>query len=263
MRVQHVVSLTILVPIAGCGRASQGLPTVNAVQAGFIRALGGADAIERPQSMTMKGFNIVYDSNGNHTRIPFVIYLADFKRLEIDSVFGKGDFSSGYDGNIAWSLAPGAKAQILTGTGAVSIRRDADLYYFAHIPSYFRSMKVVGVESFYGHRCYRIRGMTLWGNVNNQYYDAGSGLLAGYRFHQWVRGAPEKAESVQLFYAYRRFDRLQVATRETDYRDGRLTSLVSYESIRLNDVNPHVFDLPPPVLALVRSKTQKPGRRVE
>lgn len=198
----------------------------------------------RPHSITMKGFNIAYGPDGKRTRIRFVIYLADFKRLEVDSVPGKGDFLSGYDGKTAWSMAPGAKPQIFTGTDAATIRRDADLYYFARIPSYFRSMEVVGVESFYGHRCYRIRGITLWGNVNNQYYDANSGLLAGYRFHQWVHGAPEHAESVQVFAGYRRFDKLLVVTRETDYRDGRPVGVGHYESIRMNDVNPRVFDLP-------------------
>ncbi|HEY6325215.1 MAG TPA: hypothetical protein VIW73_01690, partial [Candidatus Cybelea sp.] len=186
----------------------------------------------------------------------FVIYVADFKRLEVHDVPGKGTGSFGYDGKIGWSLAPGGKTQILTRTDAASIRRDADLYYFAHIPRYFRSMKVVAVESFYGHRCYRIRGITLWGNVNNQYYDAGSGLLAGYRFHQWLplKRAPEKAESVQVFDRYRGFAGLLIATRERDYLDGRLIGVRYYESIRMDDVNPRAFALPPAVSALVRSK---------
>lgn len=205
----------------------------------------------RPRSMTMKGFNILYGANRKRTRVSFVIYLANFKRLEVDTVPGKGDFLSGYDGKTGWSMAPGSKAQIFTGTDAATIRRDADLYYFARIPSYFRSMEVVGVESFEGRPCYRLRGINLWGNVNNQYYDAKSGLLTGYRFHQWVHGAPERAESVQIFQEYRKFDKLLIATRETDYRDGRLVGVGYWESIRMNDVNPRVFDLPAPVSALL------------
>lgn len=236
------------------GRADSPLPTVDAVQARFIQALGGADAIMRPHSMTMKGFNVAYGPNGKRTRISFVIYVANFKRLELDSVPGKGTFSFGYDGKTAWSLAPGPKAQVFTGTVAASIRRDADLYYFARIPTYFTSMKVVDVESFYGHRCYRMRGINRWGNVNNQYYDAGSGLLAGYRLRQWLHGAPEKAETVQVFEDYRRFEGLLVATRENDYRDGQLVGIGHYESIRMNDVSPRIFDLPSAVSALVKDK---------
>ncbi|MFY9663748.1 MAG: hypothetical protein WAL67_10550 [Candidatus Cybelea sp.] len=230
------------------------LPSAEGVQARFVEALGGADAITRPHSMTLKGFNLPSEPNGKRTRIPFVIYAADFKRLEVHSVPGKGDFSFGYDGKTAWALAPGAKAQIFTGSDAESIRRDADLYYFAHVPTYFRSMDVIGVESFYGHRCYRVRGINLWGNVNNQYYDVESGLLVGYRFHQWVGSAPEKAESVQIFDDYRRFDGLLIAMRETDYRDGRLIGVGRYESIRMNDVDPRVFELPSAIVALKRDK---------
>jgi hypothetical protein len=206
----------------------------------------------RPRSMTMKGFDVAYAPNGKRIRIPFVIYVADFKRLEIHNIPGEGIASFGYDGKTGWSLAPGGTAQILTGTDAASIRRDADLYYFAHIPRYFRSMQVVGVESFYGHRCYRIRGITLWGNANNQFYDVESGLLAGYRFHQWLplKRMPAKWESVQVFDRYREFDGLLIATRERDYRDGRLTGAGYYESIRMDDVNPRLFDLPPAVSAL-------------
>lgn len=96
------------------------LPSAEGVQARFVEALGGADAITRPHSMTLKGFNLPSEPNGKRTRIPFVIYAADFKRLEVHSVPGKGDFSFGYDGKTAWALAPGAKAQIFTGSDAES-----------------------------------------------------------------------------------------------------------------------------------------------
>jgi hypothetical protein len=240
--------------LCGLSAPAASLPSVEDVQARFVRALGGADAITRPHSMTIRGFNLAYEPNGKRTRIPFVIYAADFKRLEVHSVPGKGEFSFGYDGKTAWAVAPGAKAQLFTGSDAESIRRDADLYYFAHIPVYFRSMEVVGVEPFGGHRCYKVRGTNLWGNTNNQYYDIESGLLVGYRFHQWVGSAPEKAESVQIFDEYRRFDGLLIATRETDYRDGRLIGVGRYESIRINDVDPRVFELPRAVVALMRGK---------
>jgi hypothetical protein len=230
--------------------AGSALPTVATVEARFVQALGGAAAIVRPHSMTTSGFIVAYGASGKRTRIPFVVYAANFERLEIHTVPGKGTFSFGYDGRTAWSLAPGAKAQVFTGTDAETVRRDADLYYFSRVPTYFRSMKVVGEEAFYGHRCYRVRGVNLWGNVNNHYYDVRSGLLVGYRFHQWTHGAPERAESVQVFDDYRRFDGLLISMHETDYRDGRLIGVVRYTSIRMNDVDPKTFELPPAVAKL-------------
>jgi|GEM_PF-1881539 len=248
------LAVAAILSLLGLTRAERPAPAVKDVQAKFIKALGGVDAITRVRSMTMRGFGIAYEANGKHTRIPFVIYASDFKRLEVDTVPGKGNFSFGYDGKIAWALSPAGKAKVFTGTDAASIRRDADLRYFAHIPAYFRSMTVVGVRSFYGHVCYLVRGINLWGNVNNQYYDVASGLLTGYRFHQWIGGAPEKAETVQVFDRYQRFDGLLISTRETDYRDGRPAGAMYYVSIRVNNVDPRVFKLPPAVTALVKSK---------
>lgn len=235
-------------------RSSSGapLPTVGEIQARFANAIGGAAAITRPRSMTIRGANVLYLARGRQLRVAFVVYAADFKRLEIDTVPGKGQFLSGYDESTAWAMAPGSKPQIFSGADALSIRRDADLYYWAHIGTYFRSMKVVGIEPFAGHRCYHVRGTTLWGNENNQYFDVENGLLVGYRWHQWIGHAPEKAESRQIFDNYRNFNGLSIPTRETDIRDGRTIGIGRYLSVVFNNVDSRIFTPPAAVRGLER-----------
>jgi hypothetical protein len=240
--------------LCGLSEPSSALPTVSQVQTRFVKALGGASAIMRPRSMTIHAKNVLYRAGGKNIVFTSIVYLGDFKKLEIDSVPDKGRFLSGYDGNTAWAVDPGKKPQIFTGSVALSIRRDADLYYWARISQYFRSMAVVGIEPFAGHSCYRVRGITLWGNVNNQYFDVASGLLVGYQFHQWTGSAPEKAETKQVYDEYRNFSGLLISTRETDYRDGRLAGVGRYLSVEFNNIDPKVFTPPAAVRKLGRSK---------
>jgi hypothetical protein len=185
--------------------------------------------------------------------IPFVVYLGDRRRLEVDTA-GKQRYLSGYDGTIAWELDPGKKPQIFTGSDALTQRRDADLYYWTRISTYFRSMEVAGIETFAGHRCYHVRGVTLWGNVNNQYFDVQSGLLIGYGFHQWVNGAPEAADTRQIFERYTTVDGVLVPMQQTAYRNGERQVVVRYESARFDTVDPRIFTPPPAVRAAANAQ---------
>jgi hypothetical protein len=248
-----LAALVALSSLSACAGRQPSQPTVAQVQSKFTDAIGGASAITRPRSMTIRGQNVLYQLGRRRMRVNVLIFAADFKRLEIDSVEGRGRFVSGYDGKTGWTISPGSKPQIVTGANAVSIRRDADLYYWAHIPRYFRAMTVVGIEPFAGRACYRLRGTTLWGNENNQYYEVGSGLLRGYRFHQWIAGTPEKAESVQVFDQYRAFQGLSFPTREQDFRDGRPVGVGRIYSVEFDNVDGRVF-IPP---AAVRAEADK------
>ena len=196
--------------------------------------------------MTMRSDVTAYGPKQSQIHASLVVYLAEFKRLQIAKL-GRLTYSSGYDGKIGWSLAPGGRVQTVRGHDAISIRRDADMYYWAHVQRYFRSMKVVGIENFAGRRCYHIRGTTLWGNENNQYYEVATGLLTGFRFHQWIAGKAEKPESRQVFERYKKFGSLGFATRETDFRGDKLIAASRLNSVEFDNVDPHVFT-PPPVV---------------
>ncbi len=233
-----------LMSLCACSGGQGSLPSVAEVQQRFVNALGGRAAIMRPRSVTMRSTYEVYGPHGKRVFVGIVLYLGDFKRLEIQTLPGKGRFRWGYDGKVGWAIAPSGRVSILRGPDAVSLRRDADMYYWAHIPRYFRTMAVVGIENFAGHRCYHLRGTTLWGNENNQYYEVASGLLAGYRFHQWVSGAPEKPETRQVFERYRSFGGLVFPTRETDFSDNRLVGVDRLDSVTYDDVDPRLF-VPP------------------
>ncbi|HET6275956.1 MAG TPA: hypothetical protein VFE16_08530 [Candidatus Cybelea sp.] len=239
----HAALLAAMI-LCACATRQAPLPSVAEVQDRFVGAIGGRTAIMAPRSITMRSRYVMYGPRGKRVVVAIVVYQANFKRFEIDQVAGRGRYLSGYDGTIGWALDPDGKTQIVSGHNAISIRRDADLYYWAHIPTYFRDMTVVGIESFAGHRCYHLRGTTLWGNENNQYYDVANGLLTGYRFHQWIAGTPEKEETRQVFERYQRFGKLSFPTRETDFRENRMTGITRLLSVEYDSVDPTRF-IPP------------------
>jgi hypothetical protein len=252
LRIARSGAATLLFALAACNAQQAPLPTVAEVEQRFVNAIGGEAAVMRPRSARLRGFNELYGAHGRRVWVSVVLYVAPFRRLELDTIPQRGSFESGYDGKIAWALSPRAKPLIIAGHNTLSIRRDADLYYWAHIPEYFKSMSVVGIESFGGRRSYHLRGITTWGDEESQYYDVRSGLLNGYRFHQWVAGAPAASETRQVFERYRSFEGIKFPTRTTNFSDNRLTSVGRLDSVEYDKVPPSIFNPPPAVRAVLR-----------
>jgi len=252
-----IAAAILIAALSACRSGNQAqkqnnaLPTVNQVLSRFVDAVGGEKAILRPHSMTMRSAVTAYGPKQSQLRVSLVVYLANFKRLQVAKL-GRLTYLSGYDGKIGWSIVPGGRVQVIRGHDAISIRRDADMYYWTHVQSYFRSMKVVGIENFAGRRCYHLRGTTLWNNENNQYYEVDTGLLAGFRFHQWIAGKAEKPESRQVFEHYKKFGGIGFATRETDFRNDKLVASSRLTSVQFDNVDPHVFTPPAAVRRLER-----------
>jgi hypothetical protein len=234
------------------------LPSVRTIHARFAEALGGTSAILRPRSMITFGHYEVVDRKGKVRKISFVRYSAKFRQLEIDTDPVRGLSRSGYDDGVAWGINPYPQAspQIAKGALLQSARRDADIYYFAHISDYFSAEDVVGIEAFSGHTCYHVRGITKWGNENNHYFDMQTGLLVGYGFHQWNASGTGREPTLtrQVFDDYRDFDGLLIPMRISTFDGGRFLGQEQDTSVQFDDVDYGVFALPPSVVAALRKR---------
>jgi hypothetical protein len=257
------ISFTLVaVAAVGASSAVQGapgsLPSVQTIHARFAKALGGTSAIQRPRSMITFGHYDVVDRKGKVRKISFVRYSAQFRQLEIDTDPVRGLSRSGYDDGVAWGINPYPQAspQIAKGALLQSARRDADIYYFAHISDYFSGEDVVGIEAFAGHTCYHVRGITKWGNENNQYFDTQTGLLVGYGFHQWNAAGTGRESTVtrQVFDDYRNFDGLLIPMRISTFDGGRFLAREQDTAVQFDDVDDRVFTLPPSVVAALRKR---------
>jgi hypothetical protein len=233
------------VAIAWAQSSPQKLPSVDEVLQRNVNATG-QDALLRHKSLTVHGR---YQVPAAKLDLETVLYTKDGKLLWTAILPGGKTASSGYDGHTAWDMDGSGTATIHHGDEALSVARDADMYYHLHVMKYFKSMEVVDVTEFNGHPCYHLKGVNNWGRVNEHFYDVQSGLLQGYAFNTAWRGG--KGEATETFEDYKDFGGIQMPAKTTS-RDGDDLAFTLITSVTYDDVNDSVFALPDAVKAALR-----------
>jgi hypothetical protein len=242
--VTNLLSLAIAVSFISPDWTRAGpLKSVDAVLERYKQALGGVDVIAKVESETVQG---EINGTGLASKISFVNYAKPFKTLSKVARADGTEAISGFDGSISWSLnATGASIDKDTALDAV--RRDADLQYALHQPTYFKTLEFKGVTKFEGHSCYWLHGATKWGKENNQFYDVRSGLLRGYRFQSDDSSA---TLVVVVLEDYKSFGGPLMATKITS-RSHAQRRTFTYKTVSYAPLADSVFDLPQAVKALL------------
>jgi hypothetical protein len=220
------------------------LKTVDAVLDNYQHALGGVEAIRNVSSETRHG---EIESTALKGKATFVAYAKPFKSLFTVTRPDGHELISGFDGRVSWSVTPQG-ASIDADTPVEAVRRDADLQYALHQPAYFQKLEFAGVTDFEGRSCYWLHGTTHWGKDNNQFYDVGTGLLAGYRYQA---DASSSAVTTALFQEYKNFGGPLVATKTT-FRTGDRSQTFTVTSVSYQPLTDSIFDLPNAVKALLK-----------
>jgi hypothetical protein len=151
--------------------------------------------------MTVRG---KYEIPSQGLSLDRTVYYKDDKFLYDAALPDGTHYQEGFDGTVAWQLHPKKGPAISEGNEIKSKARDADMHYPGHILDYFSSMTVVDVTNFEGHTCYHLKGTNKWGIVNEQFFDATTGLLVGYKFNSaWRGGSGDESE---VFSDYKDFN---------------------------------------------------------
>jgi hypothetical protein len=236
-------ALVVLACVAPVWPQARQFTTSDAVLENYKRVLGGADAIAKVQSETVRG---EAESTARPGKSTFVYYAKPFKTFSKMTRPDGSEVTAGFDGKISWSIdAHGASIDKDTALDAV--RRDADLQYPLHQPTYFKKLELAGVTEFEGHHCYWLHGTTNWGKDNNQFYDVETGLLVGYRFQSDDSSA---ALVVVRFDDYKNFGGPLTATKITS-RSGDHSQTFTYKSVSYDPLADSIFELPGAVKALM------------
>jgi hypothetical protein len=242
----------VLGQIGGAGSsvgATQGMPSPSQVLDSYIKALGGADALHRHTSRTRKGLYKM-DSGNTGTVVEYLTVNKMLARFTTTL----GEFVQSTNGEIAWVSNPKRGPRLVERFIPEFWKREADLYYPLRIREYFSSYDVAGLENFEGHDCYHIKGITHWGDHNEQFYDRKTRLLVGYRF---PTGPSKDAPLARMvFEDYKEFDGLMVPTKEIN-KDPDGVSTTTFTSVTFNDVDDAVFDPPPAVKQQVKDSKSK------
>ena len=234
-----------LVPTGISVRAQEAqLKTADAVLERYKRALGGSEAVQKVQSMTVHG---EVESSARPGKSTFVYYARPFKSLFKLTRPDGTEITAGFDGKVSWTITPQG-ASIDKDTPVDANRRDANLQYALHQPDYFRELELAGVADFEGHRCYWLRGTTNWGKDNNQFYDVDTGLLVGYRFES---DDASKTITIALFQDYKNFGGPLTATKNVS-RTGERSQTFTYKSVSYEPLADSLFELPEAVRRLMK-----------
>jgi len=236
---------TILCFSAGAWAQTGELKTAEQVLNRYKQALGGEDAIRKVQSMTAQA-----EAEGPNGKADVSIWWKQFKFLSKVKHADGTEFTSGFDGQTAWTITPKG-ATIDTDVPVESNRRDSDLQYPLHQPNYFKNLDFAGIVDFEGRRCYWLHGTTHWGKDNNQFYDVETGLLRGYRFQNDSGGS--KVVVIALFEDYKDFGGRLMATKNITRAQGK-TQTFTFKSVSYAPLDDSMFELPDAVKALLKNK---------
>ncbi len=117
--------------------------------------------------MTLRG---TFRVPAKHLEVEGVQWSSGVKQVQRSTLPDHRVAWSGYDGAVGWGVDVAGAVTIFHGDLIKTIARDADMYYHLHALDNFKSMDVVDVRTFAGHRCYHLRGINNWDKVNEQFY---------------------------------------------------------------------------------------------
>jgi outer membrane lipoprotein-sorting protein len=244
LRILSAVAVALVATCISVQAQEAQLKTADAVLEGYKRALGGSEAVQKVQSMTVHG---EAESSARLGKSTFVYYARPFKSLFKVTRADGTEITTGFDGKVSWTITPQG-ASIDKETPVDANRRDADLQYALHQPDYFRKLELAGVADFGGHRCYWLHGTTNWGKDNNQFYDTATGLLVGYRFES---DDASKTITIALFKDYKSFGGPLMATKNVS-RTGDRSQTFTYKSVSYEPLADSLFELPEAVKRLLK-----------
>ena len=138
----------------------------------YLKAVGGAAAIDKVSTRVMKGTITFGDRN-----IPIEIYSKDpDKRISITHT-PDGESITAFDGHEGWLGTPKHAVREMHGPDIDGASIDADLHFPVHLKDMFNKVEVRGTEKVNDHEAYVVVGQRDGRTPLRLYFDEQSGLL--------------------------------------------------------------------------------------
>jgi photosynthetic reaction center cytochrome c subunit len=202
------------------------MPTADQLIDNYIRALGGAGAIEKITSREEDGTATL----GRQT-IPIEVFDQDPDKQAVIRHLPTGDSATVFDGHAGWSSLPGRPLRDMHGADLDAARIDADLHFPLHIKQTFAELRVEYPEKVGDQEAYVISCSRVGQPLTKLYFDKQSGLLE--RLIHFAE-SPLGLVPTQIDYEdYRIVDGVELPYRRTVAGPGE-RSIIQLEQIRQN-----------------------------
>jgi len=153
--------------------AAAGLTSPDQILEKYVRALGGASAIEKVSSRVEKGTMTIAGGR----QFPIDVYVkAPDKRVSFMHT-PNGDSITAFDGKEGWLGAPGRPVREMSGSDVQAARQDADLSFALHIKQMFTELRTERPEKIGDHQANVVVGSNPGQAPVQMYFDEQSGLL--------------------------------------------------------------------------------------
>jgi hypothetical protein len=202
------------------------MPAADQLIDNYIRALGGAAAIERITSREESGSTTV-----GGKAIRFERFDQEPDKQTVIRHLPAGDGMTVINGREGWSSMPGQPVRDMHGADLAAAQIDADLHFSLHIKQTFAELRVEDPENIGNREAYVVSGITNGQPPVKFYFDEQSGLL-----QRLVRFAPSPLGLVptQIDYDdYRNVDGVEIPFRTIVAQPGE-SSIFQVEQVRQN-----------------------------
>lgn len=213
-------------PAASAEHLPENLPTANQIIGNYIRALGGAEAIERITSREAMGTRV---RNGKSSNVE--IFERSPNMLEWVRHIPSGDRVVVLNGRQGWLQGPGQRLQDVLGTRLDAMEMAADLHFPLHIGQTFDELRVEYPEKINGRDAYVILAKKQGHEPVKFYFDESSGLLV--RVLRYTE-SPLGAVPMRIEYSdYRSEDGILVPFRRIIARPNEIVT-IQWQQVRQN-----------------------------
>lgn len=222
------------------------LPSAGDIFARYRLAIGGEAAIRKYTSRTTVGrFDLPAQGIGGAFEL--LSAAPDKMRMRIE-LAGLGSMQRGYDGTVGWAIDPAVGPRLLLGAELDELRHTADFYYDLHDPGTFISATVLERVPFEGRDCYTVKVVRKSGFEVLEYYDAGTGLLAGFKMTA-TSSMGTVPSVVTVLEEYKPFGGVQTPTRARQRAMG-IESVMVVTSVDYTPIPASAFAPPGEIQAL-------------
>jgi hypothetical protein len=147
-------------------------PTAEQLLDKYVRALGGAVAIDKINSRVMKGTIGVGEKS-----LPIDVYSKDPEKRISYTHMPDGDSVTAFNGHEGWLATPGHPLREMHGSDLDGAAIDADLHLATHLKTMFTEMRVGGAQKADGNEAYEVLGERAGKPPIQLYFDKQTGLL--------------------------------------------------------------------------------------
>jgi len=243
------IAIVLVAPMVSTLSAQQeslSLPSGSEIRQRYVDALGGAAALRAPKSSHAVG-RLEMPSQGLAASME-VFASAPNKLYTRMDIPGVGLITSGFDGEVGWTMNPMVGAALLEDNNLNQVRQQADFYSVLQPEAYIESFEPVGTTEFEGMACYEVKVLTKWGEGYVEYYEVETGLLRGnVRKQETAMGS---IDATAIIVEYTPFGGILVPSKVVQ-RAMAMETILTVSSVEYDSVEESLFEIPDEVRALI------------